>query len=81
MLIQLYTDRMVQHIQMDHLCQDFMFKMRLYIHTPLNTCLVWFMVFQLYRGGQFYWWKNPGEYPEKTTELSQVTERCSNSQL
>jgi hypothetical protein len=55
---------------MDHLCQDFMFKMRLYIHTPLNTDLVWFMVFQLYRGGQFYWWKKPGEYPEKTTELS-----------
>ena len=53
---------------MDHLCQDFMFEMRLYIHTPLNKCLVWFMV--LYRGGQFYWWKKPGEYPEKTTKLS-----------
>jgi hypothetical protein len=28
----------------------------------------------IYRGGQFYWWRNP-EYPEKTTDLSQVTDK------
>jgi hypothetical protein len=28
----------------------------------------------IYRGGQFYWWREP-EYPEKTTDLSQVIDK------
>ena len=31
-------------------------------------------IFQLYPGSQFYWWKKP-EYPGKTTDLSQVTDK------
>jgi hypothetical protein len=31
-------------------------------------------MFQLYRGGQSYWWRKP-EDPEITTDLSQVTDK------
>ena len=31
-------------------------------------------IFQLYRGGRFYWWRKT-EYPLKTTDLSQVTDK------
>jgi hypothetical protein len=38
------------------------------------TAWVGWTVFQLYHGVQFYWWRKP-KNPEKTTDLSQVTEK------
>jgi hypothetical protein len=44
----------------------------LFLYLFVWWCLT--LIFHLYRGGQFYWWRKP-EYPKKTTDLPQVTDK------
>jgi hypothetical protein len=39
-----------------------------------NETIGLWVICQLYRGDQFYWWRKP-ECPEKTTNLPQVTDK------
>ena len=67
---------------MQHIMESYIYILIILTRNVTNYVFFLFvlMVFQFYRGSQFYWWGKP-EDPEKTTDLSQVTEKFDHIKL
>jgi hypothetical protein len=68
MIVCQYIDHDWNLLNYSELVSDKIMGVWVIVLTLLST------IVQLYHGGQFYWWRKP-EYPEKTTNLPQVSDK------
>ena len=68
----LFSNKFIQHFNKANLEQITTVELRLRVMV-FNATLTIFQL-SVYHDDQFYWWRKP-EYPEKTTDLQQVTDK------